>query len=101
MEKNIRIAYAEFNKEASQIFFSVFNEFRNEADKIVRDGYENVYQIARAKYLNILKYRLDLIAGSFIDQSSTSKETQGHLRNSFSENIKYFLKEFERKSEYI
>lgn len=100
MEKDNRIAYGEFNKEASQIFFSVFNEFRNEADRIVRDGYENVFQIARSKYLNILKYRLDLIAGSFIDQSST-KESQGHLRSSFSENIKYFLKEFERKSEYI
>ncbi len=100
MEKDIRIAFSEFNKEASQIFFSVFNEFRNEADKIVRDGYENVFQIARSKYLNILKYRLDLIAGSFIDQSIT-KESQDHLRSSFSENIKYFLKEFERKSEYI
>jgi len=98
MDKDIRVAYAEFNKEASRIFSSVFNEFRDEADKIERDGHENVFQVVRAKYFNLLKYRLDRFAGFLIDHSAT-KESQGQLRINFSENINYFLKEFERKSE--
>lgn len=41
MEKDIRAIYSEFNESAARIFSSLFNEFRNETERIEKDGDEN------------------------------------------------------------
>jgi hypothetical protein len=97
---DLRIAYAEYNQEASRIFFGLFNEFRNEADDLERDGDENVFQLLRAKYTAVLKQRLERSANLLI-AGCNAAEAQGRLRISVTEKIKYFLKEFTRKSELM
>jgi hypothetical protein len=97
MEKDIRVLYTEYNEAASRIFFSLFNEFRNEAETIERDSYENVFQLLKSRYASVLKHRLEQSAGNIIDKCD-SAESQGRLRIGFSEKITYFLKEFTRKS---
>ena len=100
MDKDIRISHAEFNEQAMRIFFSLLREFRNEAEAIQRNGSENIFQLMRARYLTVLKQRLERSAGVFLDQCKTA-HSQGLLRNGFSERISYFLKEFTRDSEKI
>ncbi|KIC94866.1 hypothetical protein [Flavihumibacter solisilvae] len=98
MDKDIRISHAEFNEQAMRIFFPLLREFRNEAKAIERNGSENIFQLLRARYVNVLKQRLERSAGSLLDQCKTA-QSQGLLRNGFSERISYYLKEFTRNSE--
>jgi len=97
MEKDIRIMYAEFNAEANRHFFSIFNEFSNAANSIERDGYENLFQLTRAKYSTQLKHKLEKSADTMINKCELA-ETMGRLRINFTEAINYYLKEFTRKS---
>ena len=97
MGKDIRTYYAEFNDESMRIFFSLFNEFRNETGNINRGNNENVFQMLRAKYIAVLKQRLGRSAETLIQQCD-SAESQGRLRIGFSEKINYLSAEFLRKS---
>lgn len=97
MDKDIRVVYSEFNEESLRIFFSLFNKFRNEADVIERDGYENVFQLLRSKYIILLKQSLERCAANLVEQCNTA-ESQGRLRIGFAEKITYFTREFLRKS---
>jgi hypothetical protein len=97
MEKDIRAIYSDFNTQANRHFYSVFNEFSNAADTIERDGYENIFQLTRAKYTTRLKGLLEKSAETIINNCH-SAETVGRLRINFTEAISYYLKEFTRKS---
>lgn len=100
MDKDIRISHAEFNEQAMRIFFSLLREFRNEAEAIQRNGSENIFQLMRARYISVLKQRLERSAGILLEQCKTA-HSQGLLRNGFSERISYYLKEFTRDSETL
>jgi hypothetical protein len=97
MEKDIRSIYSDFNTQATRHFYSVFNEFSNAAEVIERDGYENLFQLTRAKYSTQLKRLLEKSADTMINNCE-SAETMGRLRINFTESISYYLKEFTRKS---
>jgi hypothetical protein len=99
-ENDIRQSYAEYDQESSRIFFKLFNEFRMEADTVEKDGDENVFQTLRAKYSSLLKQRLERTAGLIIIKYDAAG-SQGRLRISFAEKIKYYQKEFTRKSEAL
>jgi hypothetical protein len=99
-DNDLRFVYSEYNQEATRVFFRLFNEFRNEADTMGREGDENVFQLIRAKYSATLKHQLEQIAGLLITKCD-SFESQGRLRISFAEKIKYFAREFIRKSETL
>ena len=100
MDKDIRFIYNEYNEVAMRIFFSLFNKFREEADSIERNGYENVFQMLKGKYVKTLKMRLEQSASVFIENCD-SAEIQGRLRIGFSEKISWLTREFYRKSTLI
>jgi len=99
-ENDFRIVYSEYNQEANQIFFELFNDFRNKVDALDRDGDENVFQLLRSKYLKTLRQQLGGCANLLIDKCDVA-EVQGRLRINFSEKITYLQKEFTRKSEML
>ena len=97
MDQDIRIIFSDFNGEASRIVFTLFSEFREEADKIERVSNENVFHMLKAKYISTLKHRLEHRASLLIEQCNTA-DSQGRLRIGFAGQISYYLKEFMMKS---
>ena len=97
MAKDIRTAYIEFDAQSGVIFFQLFNEFRNEADKIDAGESKNVFHLMRSRYLVSLRQRMEKIGLNLVDEVETP-ESQGRLRIFANDKIQFYLKEFTRKS---
>ena len=98
MDPTIRDIEVEFYNIANDLFQSTYQEFRNDAALIDRNGDENVYQLLRSKYSKILRQLLEQRAGLLIDRVET-KEKRLHLGASLAETIHYFDVEFMRKAD--
>jgi hypothetical protein len=96
MAKDIRAMYTEFDERSGFIFFQLFNEFRNEADKI-ETGENNVFNLMRSRYGSLLRQRVEKIATNLIEECETP-DLQGRLRIFANDKIQFYLKEFTRKS---
>jgi hypothetical protein len=97
MEQDIRLTYTAFDKDATRLFSSLFNEFSIAVDSLSTDAGENAFHLLRGKYLSLLKQKLDQSAHTIMGQAE-KPETLGRLRINFSERITFFQKEFTRKS---
>lgn len=99
MENDSRMIYSVFREEANKIFFSLLHEFQQKMDLIDRNQNENVYQMQRGNYISKVRKNLEHIALNIISQYK-AVEYPDRIRKELTEGIKYYIKEFSRKSEF-
>ncbi len=90
-------SYLKFNEEASKIYFLVVEEFQQKVKSLNRDGNENLFQLIRSQYAQILNGRLSQLASS-ITNDCQNPDLKNSLPGGLYQNISYFLNEFDKKA---
>ena len=95
MKEDAEEIVMEFNNVAASIFASFFEQFSNSARKLDRGTDENVFQMQIAKYVSMIRSRLEQQAQKYFTNYSGTKLKE--LQSAISARIAYYLQEFRSK----
>ncbi|MDF2380370.1 hypothetical protein JMG10_02745 [Nostoc ellipsosporum NOK] len=98
MKVDIRAMRAEFYSMANEVFQATYRSFRNDVAAVERTGHENVHQMIRSKYSNLLIRTLEHEAQVLIARCEGAG-VKNELSTSLVTTIHFFLDEFLRKAD--
>lgn len=100
MEGDIRIIRAEFYSIANDVFQTTYRSFRKDVSSMDRNANENVHQMIRSKYCNLLRHTLEYEANALIARCQ-GLGVRHELSTALTETIRFFHDEFLRKADEI
>ena len=95
MKDDIQTMMVKFNNAAAKIYSILFKQFSESVHDIDRSEEENVFKMQAAKFIQLLKYRLDDQAKKILETSPA--EIHDALQTVVSTRIDFYLQEFQLK----
>lgn len=100
MEKDAESIIADFNNIAARIYLATFDQFSDSSWKIKRNKDENVFKLQTAKYISMLKQRLEEQVEETL-KACHSANVREQIKFQLSIQVNYYLQEFKHKSDAI
>jgi hypothetical protein len=97
---NIMVKYAEFNDQANEILLALFHEFMRRTESLSRAGNENVFQLQKAQYADMLRQQLEASAATIIS-GCASPTMHEQLQFGLRAKIGFYVSEFLQKVEEL
>lgn len=96
METNVESIIVEFNNKAAAIYGALSDQLVHSVFAVNRREDDNVFRLQAAKYISVLKERLEEEARKILNEHST-KNFYKQLNTTLPTHINYYLQEFRNK----